>query len=112
MMKLNAGLLVLSLLAIAGCAGGKAGGVIVQSAPEWVNQGSGKFAEGIYGVGLAQGIRNRALAVTAADDRARAEVAKVLSSYVKELSERNPEAIEGLKNALRNEAVKKYRKRT
>jgi hypothetical protein len=85
-------LVKLSVLAVAaavsmvGCAGHKAS-PIANNAPEWVNKGSGamKDAQGgaiFYGVGIAQGIRNRALQVTAADDRGRAEIAKIMNSYV------------------------------
>lgn len=80
--------LVLSTLAIAlvtGCAGTKKG-PIASNAPDWVNKGSGAFKDSggpvFYGVGIAQGIRNRALSVTAADDRGRAEIAKTLNSYI------------------------------
>jgi hypothetical protein len=60
---------------------------IAQNAPEWVNKGSGAFKDQtgkpvFWGVGIAQGIRNRALSVTAADDRGRAEIAKIMNSYV------------------------------
>ena len=65
-------------------------GPVAEKAPDWVNKGSGAFKEGgvsaFYGVGIAQGIRNRALAVTAADDRGRAEIAKVMNSYITVLS--------------------------
>jgi hypothetical protein len=61
-----------------------------EKAPEWVNKGSGAFKDGgqnvFYGVGVSQGIRNRALLITTADDRARAEIAKVMESYVAVLS--------------------------
>jgi hypothetical protein len=55
--------------------------------PEWVNKGSGAFKDGgggsvFYGVGAASGIRNPALAQAAADDRARAEVAMCLNTFV------------------------------
>jgi hypothetical protein len=64
---------------------------IAAQAPEWVNKGSGAFKDAtggdlFYGVGMASGIRNRALAVTAADDRARAEIAKVMNTYVATLT--------------------------
>lgn len=56
------------------------------AAPAWVEKGNGAFNDGgqgiFYGVGITQGIRNRALAVVAADDRARAEIAKVMNSYI------------------------------
>lgn len=58
--------------------------------PEWVNRGSGAFKDGgvsvFYGVGIMQGTRNRALMVTGADGRARAEIAKSLETYVTALT--------------------------
>lgn len=53
--------------------------------PEWVIKGSGAF-EGesgrvFYGVGAASGIRNKALARTTSDNRARAEVQKIFQTY-------------------------------
>ena len=63
-----------------------ASGPVAEKAPDWVNKASGAFKDGgqnvFFGVGIAQGIRNRALAVTASDDRARAEIAKIMNSYV------------------------------
>ncbi len=79
---------VAALALAAGCGAPKpAAGPIAAQAPEWVNKGSGAFkdtagAPVFYGVGIAQGIRNRALSVTAADDRGRAEIAKIMNSYV------------------------------
>ncbi len=60
---------------------------IAANAPEWVNKGSGAFKDEagkpvFYGVGIMSGVRNRALAVTGADDRGRAEIAKIMNSYV------------------------------
>jgi len=53
--------------------------------PEWVNKGSGAFGgeagRVFYGVGSVSGIKNRALARTTADNRARAEVAKTFEVY-------------------------------
>jgi hypothetical protein len=57
----------------------------VNTDPEWVNKGSGAFgAEGqkvFYGVGLASNIRNPALLRTTAENRARAEIAKIFETY-------------------------------
>lgn len=54
--------------------------------PAWVDQGSGAFdvdkGKIFYGVGIASGIKNKALLVSTADSRARAEVAKILETYV------------------------------
>ena len=58
--------------------------------PAWVVKGSGAFdvdkGKVFYGVGIASGIRNRALLNSTADNRARAEVAKVLETYVASLA--------------------------
>jgi len=77
-------------LAAGACSGGKKS-PIANNAPEWVNKGSGamKDKDGkqvFYGVGITQGVRNRALSVASADDRGRAELAKVMNSYVTTLT--------------------------
>ena len=58
--------------------------------PKWVWKGSGAFDEDagkvFYGVGIASGIKNRALLRSTADNRARVEVAKVLETYVAALA--------------------------
>lgn len=64
---------------------------IANNAPEWVNKGSGAFKnEGgkqvFYGVGSVQGVRNIPLARASADDYGRAELAKIMNSYVTNLS--------------------------
>ncbi len=84
-------LMLVAALTLGACAGGGKPSPIVSNAPEWVNKGTGamKDKDGkqvFYGVGMAQGIRNRALAVTAADDRGRAELAKIMNSYVTTLT--------------------------
>ena len=85
-------LCAVAVAALAGCAGPTVvQKPLVAQAPEWVNKGSGAFKDAtggdiFYGVGMASGIKNRALAVTAADDRARAEVAKVMNTYVAALT--------------------------
>lgn len=66
-------------------------GPIAANGPEWVNKGSGAFADAngtsvFYGVGMVSGVKNRALAVQAADQRARAEIAKSLDNYVAALT--------------------------
>jgi len=54
--------------------------------PEWVWKGSGAFdadkGKVFYGVGIASDIKNKALLRTTADNRARAEIAKTLETYV------------------------------
>lgn len=76
-------------LFVTGCGHKVVSGPVAAQAPEWVNQGNGAFKNAgngvFYGVGIASGIRNRALAVQAADDRARSEIAKTLETYVSRL---------------------------
>jgi hypothetical protein len=75
-------LIALGMLFSIGCASKQPGA----KAPEWVTKGSGAFdvdkGKVFYGVGIASGIKNRALLVSTADNRARAEVAKILETYV------------------------------
>jgi hypothetical protein len=53
--------------------------------PEWVEKGSGAFGgsgkKAFYGVGSVSGIKNTALAMSTADNRARAEISKVFEVY-------------------------------
>jgi hypothetical protein len=62
---------------------------LVSAAPDWVNRGSGAFEdEGekvFYGVGAVTGISSQPLAVRTADQRARADIAKQLDTYVANL---------------------------
>lgn len=58
----------------------------IKGAPDWVNEGTqavddknGRF---LYGVGFAEPMGNESLQIAAADARARAELAKIMSSYV------------------------------
>lgn len=77
---------------VAGC-GGKAvtASTPIQEldAPDWVLKGSGAFdykdGRVFYGVGAASGIRNFPMLRSAADDRARNEVAKVFEFYTSSL---------------------------
>ncbi|MBI5629486.1 MAG: LPP20 family lipoprotein [Elusimicrobia bacterium] len=84
--KFSSFLFAAALALAAGCATRHVPGPIAEKGPEWVNKGNGAFKDGgqgaFYGVGIAQGIRNRALAVTASDDRARAEIAKIMETYI------------------------------
>jgi hypothetical protein len=54
------------------------------NAPKWVKQGSGAFqsdTKAFYGVGAIKGVHNPPLATNAADNRARAELGKILQTY-------------------------------
>ncbi len=59
-------------------------------APEWVLKSSGAFEDSngkvFYGVGSASGIKNFSLQRTAADDRARNDLAKVFEVWTKSLT--------------------------
>jgi hypothetical protein len=58
--------------------------------PKWVMKGGGPFKDSngkaFYGVGSASGIKNFSLQRTAADDRARNDLAKVFDFYTKSLT--------------------------
>ena len=55
------------------------------SRPEWVTKGSGAFkgedGKAFFGVASVWGITNPSLARTTADNRARAEIAKIFKTY-------------------------------
>lgn len=80
---------LLSLLFLAGC-GGRAKEVRQPEIPKpvkpaWVDKGSGAFGgevgKAFYGVGSAWGIQNPSLLRSTADNRARAEIARVFKTY-------------------------------
>lgn len=60
--------------------------VLHANGPDWVNRGTGAFGgdkgKVFYGVGIASGIRNAAMRRSTSDSRARAEIAKILDTYV------------------------------
>lgn len=72
---LRGGLAAVLVLSLAACGG----------APKWVTQGSGimntKDEKAFYGVGSITGIKNEPLAWDAAENRARAEIAKNFQTY-------------------------------
>tara|TARA_Y100001936_G_C16092197_1_gene687417 strand:+ start:7521 stop:8126 length:606 start_codon:yes stop_codon:yes gene_type:complete len=59
-------------------------------APDWVLKGSGAYSDdkgkAFFGVGSATGIKNYSLQRTVADDRARADLAKVFQYYLASLT--------------------------
>lgn len=86
------GLLALSL-ALGACSNrlDLEGDLGMDDAPDWVNEGTttidnedGRY---IYGVGSVARMPDQSLQVATADDRARAEVARVLSSYMNVVSQ-------------------------
>ena len=76
-------LVAMGTLFLMGCAAKQP---VAPAVPTWVDKGSGAFdvdkGKVFYGVGIASGIKNRALLRSAADNRARAEIAKILETYV------------------------------
>jgi len=54
-----------------------------ESTPKWVKSGSytGENAKAFYGIGAVMGIRNEPLAWDAAENRARVQIVKMLSTY-------------------------------
>ncbi|MDY6791577.1 MAG: hypothetical protein SWH54_09935 [Thermodesulfobacteriota bacterium] len=83
--------LSMGILLIAGCTSTPQPSADTASqGPAWVMKGSGAFdvAKGkvFYGVGAASGIRNKALLRQTSDNRARAEIAKTMETYVATLA--------------------------
>lgn len=80
---------LISYVLLAGC-GGKAKEVpqpeiTKPPKPDWVEKGSGAFGgeagKAFYGVGAAFGIKNPSLLRSTADNRARAEIARIFKTY-------------------------------
>jgi hypothetical protein len=79
-------LLCLGVVALAGCSSKTK---LVSGAPDWVNMGSGAFDDDgskmFYGVGVVTGISSPSLSRETAEQRARAEIARQLQTYVTDL---------------------------
>lgn len=81
-------LVVMGVLALAACGGRTVveSDLGIKGAPDWVNEGTGvlKDKDGrlFHGVGSAPSMGDLSLQISTADERARAEVARVLSSYL------------------------------
>jgi hypothetical protein len=80
-------------LALAACGGGKTvveSDLGVKGAPDWVNKGTqvlnDKDGRLFHGVGSSPTLGDEALQRSTADDRARAEVARMLSTYIDAVS--------------------------
>lgn len=73
---------------VASCQAYRAGGPFgcERGIPTWLSQGSGAFVQDdeavLLGIGVASGIRNTALARSTAENRARAEVARMYEAYM------------------------------
>jgi hypothetical protein len=84
------------VMALAACGGGKKEPEVTKQTsvsgsanePAWITRGAGAFKDdtsgvlAFYGVGIAQGIANRALEMQTADTRARTDLARALDTYV------------------------------
>jgi hypothetical protein len=80
-------------LVLAACGGGKTvveSDLGIKGAPDWVNKGTqavnDKDGRLFHGVGSAPSLGDEALQRSTADDRARAEVARMLSTYIDAVS--------------------------
>lgn len=79
---------VLPLLLVAACSSGPSieSDMGIDGAPDWVNEGTQAVSDDdgrlIYGVGSAPALNDVALQTAAADSRARAEVARVVSTII------------------------------
>jgi len=81
------------MLALAACGGGKTmveSDLGIKGAPDWVNKGTAvlndKDGRLFHGVGASPTLGDEALQTSTADDRARAEVARILSTYIDAVS--------------------------
>jgi hypothetical protein len=80
---------VLATVIALGACGGKTtvkSDLHIKGAPSWVNKGTqvlkDKDGRLFHGVGMAEDLGNMSLQQTTADNRARAEIARILSSYM------------------------------
>lgn len=84
--------LTLLIVGLAGCASHQLEGDLgIKGAPDWVNKGTqvvdDKSGHLIHGVGMAPAMPDLSLQTSTADDRARAEVARVLNSFMHVVSQ-------------------------
>jgi hypothetical protein len=88
----------------------------IKGAPEWVNEGSNflstKDGRLFHGVGSASPMGDMALQKSVADDRARAEVARVLSSYLDVVSNDYMASAKTADTGVNEEAVSRQIKNT
>jgi hypothetical protein len=80
---------VLAVMAALAACGGKTtvkSNMYIKGAPDWVNKGTTVLKDQhgrlFHGVGLASDMGNLSLQTTTSEDRARAEVARILTSYM------------------------------
>lgn len=87
-------LIVLLSAGLAACASGRTeieSDLGIEDAPDWVNEGSQALNNDdgglIHGMGSAPKMSSQSLQISTADNRARAEVARVLSSFMNVVSQ-------------------------
>lgn len=87
--RLHPGIAAIGLLLLAGCSGKTAveSDLKIDGAPDWVNEGNQMLNDRdgrlFHGIGSAPTMGDLSLQKTTADDRARAELARIFSSYLK-----------------------------
>src|ERR1051325_6514741 len=68
--------------------------VLHANGPDWVNAGTGAFADeggkAFHGVGIVSGVRDAAFRRKMADSRARGEIQRTLEEFLDELQKENP----------------------
>jgi hypothetical protein len=98
-------------LIVAGCAGRTVveSDLGIEGAPDWVNEGTNVLDDDggrlFHGVGSASTMGDDALQTATADDRARAEVARMLTSYIDLVSADYSAAAGAGEEALTEQAV-------
>lgn len=100
-----------SALLVAGCAGKTIveSDLGIEGAPDWVNEGTNVLDDDggrlFHGVGSAPAMGDASLQTATADDRARAEVARMLTSYIDLVSADYSAAAGSGEDALTEQAV-------
>jgi len=83
--------IVVTAVLMTACASKPVSNMGIKGAPDWVNQGSQALKDNgnrfIYGIGSAPSMNDLSLQTSAADERARAEVARVLSTFMHVVSQ-------------------------
>lgn len=85
---ISIGILIFSALILAGCSSKTVveSDLNISGAPDWVNEGNQMLSDEdgrlFHGIGSAPSMGDYSLQKNTADDRARAEVARVFSSYI------------------------------
>jgi hypothetical protein len=99
-------------LSLIACSGGRTNvesDLHIKGAPDWVNEGTNILKEGdgrfFHGVGMAPDVGDLSLQTSTADDRARSEVAKILTSYMQVVSRDYTAAAQGGSDAITEQSL-------